>query len=417
MSKTIRLRLCVMMFLEFFIWGGWFVTLGSYLAANLHASGAQTALAYSSQSWGAIIAPFIVGLIADRYINAERLLGALHLAGGLLMYALYSARDFSAFYPYVLTYMILYMPTLALVNAIAFRQMDEPARHFSGLRVWGTIGWIVAGLVISYLFSWDSRSGIDAGLLRNTFLMCSLASCALGLYSFTLPRTPPQPRLGQPLRLGDLLGLEALRLMRQRNFGIFFVASILICIPLAFYYQNTNQFLTEIHVANATGKQTFGQMSEVLFMLLIPVFLRTFGMKTTLLVGMLAWACRYLLFAFGNAQQLAFMLIVGIALHGVCYDFFFVSGQIYTDSKAGAAYKAAAQGLITLATYGLGMLIGFSAAGFIDDLYTAGGGHDWRAIWLYPAAFAAAVFVLFALTFRNEKVAYDVTAAPSSGRA
>ena len=417
MSRTIRLRLCVMMFLEFFIWGGWFVTLGSYLAANLHASGAQTALAYSTQSWGAIIAPFIVGLIADRYINAERLLGALHIAGGLLMYALYSARDFTGFYPYVLTYMILYMPTLALVNAIAFRQMDEPARHFSGLRVWGTIGWIIAGLVISYLAAWDSRSAIEAGLLRNTFLMCSLASCALGLYSFTLPRTPPQPRPGEPLRLEHLLGLEALRLLRQRNFGIFFVASILICIPLAFYYQNANQFLTEIHVANATGKQTFGQMSEVLFMLLIPVFLRTFGMKTTLLVGMLAWACRYLLFAFGNAQELAFMLILGIALHGVCYDFFFVSGQIYTDSKAGAAYKAAAQGLITLATYGLGMLIGFSAAGFIDDLYTVGGRHDWRAIWLYPAAFAAAVFVLFALTFRNEKVAYDVSAAPSSGRA
>ncbi|HEY6823172.1 MAG TPA: nucleoside permease [Steroidobacteraceae bacterium] len=417
MSKSIRVRLCVMMFLEFFIWGGWFVTLGSYLAANLHASGAQSALAYSTQSWGAIIAPFIVGLIADRYVNAERLLGALHIAGGLLMYALYGARDFAAFYPWVLTYMILYMPTLALVNAIAFRQMAEPARHFSGLRVWGTIGWIVAGLVISYLFAWDSRSGIGAGLLRNTFLMCALASFALGLYSFTLPRTPPQPRTGEPLRLKHLLGLDALQLLRQRNFGIFFVASILICIPLAFYYQNANEFLTEIQVANATGKQTIGQMSEVLFMLLIPVFLRTFGMKTTLLVGMLAWAGRYLLFAFGNAQELAFMLIVGIALHGVCYDFFFVSGQIYTDSKAGPTYKAAAQGLITLATYGLGMLIGFSAAGLIDDLYFAGGRHDWRAIWLYPAAFAGAVFVLFALTFRNEKVAYDVSAAPSSGRA
>ena len=414
MSGSVRLRLCLMMFLQFFIWGGWFVTLGSYLASNLHASGAQTALAYSTQSWGAIIAPFIVGLVADRYVNAERLLGALHIAGGLLMYSLYSTREFAVFYPCVLAYMILYMPTLALVNAIAFRQMAEPARHFSGLRVWGTIGWIVAGLVISYLFAWDSRAGMEEGMLRNTFFMCSLASFALGLYSFTLPRTPPQPRTGEALRIAQLLGVDALRLLRERNFGIFFAASILICIPLAFYYQNANQFLTEIHIANATGKQTLGQMSEVLFMLLIPVFLRTFGMKITLLAGMLAWACRYLLFAFGNAQELAFMLILGIALHGVCYDFFFVSGQIYTDSKAGAAHKAAAQGLITLATYGLGMLIGFSAAGFIDDRYAVGSGHDWRSIWLFPAAFAAAVFVLFAATFRNEKVAYHVGAAASA---
>jgi len=405
------------MFLQFFIWGGWFVTMGSYLAANLHASGAQTGLAYSTQSWGAIIAPFIVGLIADRYINAERLLGALHIAGGMLMYALFNARDFGAFYPYVLAYMILYMPTLALVNAISFRQMAEPARHFSAVRVWGTIGWIVAGLVISYLFAWDSRAGISQGMLRNTFLMCSLASFALGLYSFTLPRTPPQPRSAGPQQLARLLGLDALVLLRQQNFAVFFVASILICIPLAFYYQNANQFLTEIHVTNATGKQTIGQMSEVLFMLAIPVFLRTFGMKMTLLLGMLAWACRYLLFAFGNAAELAFMLIIGIALHGVCYDFFFVSGQIYTDSKAGTQHKAAAQGLITLATYGLGMLIGFSAAGFIDDLYASDGRHDWRSIWLYPAAFAALVSVLFAVTFRNEKVAYDGAAATSGGRA
>ena len=407
MSQAIRWRLYIMMFLEFFIWGSWFVTMGSYLASNLHASGAQTGLAYATQSWGAIIAPFVVGLIADRYFNAERVLGVLHIAGGVLMYTLYGAGDFRTFYPWLLAYMILYMPTLALVNAVALRQMADPARHFSTVRVWGTIGWIVAGLVISYLFSWDSRAGISAGALRNTFLMCSIASFALGLYSFTLPRTPPQPRTGEGTQLGRLLGLDALALLRQRNFAVFFVASVLICIPLAFYYQNTNQFLTELQVANATGKQTFGQMSEVLFMLLLPVFLRTFGMKTTLLVGMLAWACRYVLFAFGNAHELAFMLIVGIALHGVCYDFFFVSGQIYTDSKAGVEHKAAAQGLITLATYGVGMLIGFWAAGLIDDRYVQGGVHDWKSIWLYPAAFAAVIFVLFALIFRNEKVAYS----------
>jgi nucleoside transporter len=395
-----------MMFLQFFIWGGWFVTMGSYLAANLHASGAQSGLAYSTQSWGAIIAPFIVGLVADRYFHAERLLGAIHLVGAALLYALFSAESFRAFYPGVLAYMILYMPTLALVNAISFRQMAEPARHFSGVRVWGTIGWIVAGLVISYLFAWDSPAAMTRGSLRNTFLMCSIASLVLGLYSFTLPPTPPLPPARGGLRLGRFVGLEALGLLRQRNFLVFFVSSILICIPLAFYYQNANQFLTEIRIANATGKQTIGQMSEVLFMLSIPALLRAFGMKATLLLGMLAWGCRYILFAFGNAHELAFMLIVGIALHGACYDFFFVSGQIYTDSKAGAADRSAAQGLITLATYGVGMLIGFSAAGLIDDLYFAGGMHDWRAIWLYPAGFAAVVFVLFAAMFRNERVVY-----------
>lgn len=402
-----RVRLCVMMFLEFFIWGGWFVTMGSYLFASLHASGAQTGLAYSTQSWGAIIAPLIVGLVADRYFNAERLLGILHIIGGLLLFAMYRTQDFGSFYPYLLGYMILYMPTLALVNAVAFRQMDDPARHFSAIRVWGTIGWIVAGLVISYLFGWDATAGILSGKLRNTFFMCSLASFALGIYSFTLPRTPPL-RSASGTRLAQTLGLDALALLREKNFLVFFIASVLICIPLAFYYQNANQFLTEIHVANATGKQTIGQMSEVLFMLLIPVFLRRFGMKATLLVGMLAWTVRYLLFSYGNAHALAFLLIAGIALHGVCYDFFFVSGQVYTDSKAGAEHKAAAQGLITLATYGLGMLIGFWAAGLIDDHYTAGGGHDWPSIWRYPAAFAAIVFVLFAATFRNERLAHDI---------
>ncbi len=405
MTLHTKIRLCVMMFLEFFIWGGWFVTMGSYLAANLHASGAQTGLAYGTQAWGAIIAPFIVGLIADRYFNAERLLGLLHIAGGLLMYVLYRTSSFSAFYPALLAYMILYMPTIALVNAIAFRQMDDPSLHFSGVRVWGTIGWIVAGLVISYVFAWDSRAGLAQGLLRETFLLCSIASFVLGVYAFTLPRTPPRPAACKGMRLGRLLGFDALVLLRERNFAVFFVASALICIPLAFYYQNANQFLTEIQVASPTGKQTIGQMSEVLFMLLIPLFLRTFGMKTTLLVGMLAWAARYLLFAFGDAHGLAFMLIIGIALHGVCYDFFFVSGQIYTDSKAGSEHKAAAQGLITLATYGLGMMVGFWAAGLIDDLYAATGAHDWKSIWLYPAAFAAGVFILFAVSFRNEKVA------------
>ena len=401
-----KARLSLMMFLEFFIWGGWFVTMGSYLGATLSASGSQIGLAYATQSWGAIIAPFIFGLIADRYFNAERVLAVTHLVGGVLLLAVARSATFSAFYPLLLVYMILYMPTLALVNAVAFRQLRDPSREFSNIRVWGTVGWIVAGLCISFVFGWDSSASISQGALRNTFVMCGVASLVLGLYSLTLPKTPPVG--GSNPQLRDVLGLEALRLLANRNFLVFFVSSILICIPLAFYYQNANQFLTELHVPNATGKQTLGQVSEVLFMLLIPVFLNRFGMKTTLLVGMLAWAVRYTLFAFGNAGDLVSLLLIGIALHGVCYDFFFVSGQIYIDSKAGPQIKSAAQGLITLATYGVGMLIGFWAAGRITDLYVTGpGAHDWKSIWQFPAVFAAVIFVLFALAFRNENVRYE----------
>jgi len=403
MNIALKIRLAVMMLLQFFIWGGWFVTMGSYLAANLSATGSQSALAYSTQSWGAIIAPFVIGLIADRYFNAERLLGILHLAGAALLYALSTARSFDAFFPYLLGYMILYMPTLALVNAICFRQMDDPSRHFSRIRLWGTIGWIAAGLGISYVFSWDAPAALAGGALRHTFTMCAAASLLLGVYSFTLPPTPPRVQPGERVTLRDMLGLDALSLLRDRDFLLFFATSILICIPLAFYYQYANLFLTETHVANATGKQTLGQMSEVLFMLALPWFLKRAGMKTTLLVGMLAWALRYFLFAHGNPDSLAWMLLAGIALHGVCYDFFFVSGQIYTDARAGERCKSAAQGMITLATYGVGMLAGFWCAGQIANQHVSRGTHDWGTIWLYPAAFALAVAVLFAVTFRDQR--------------
>ena len=392
------------MFLQFFIWGGWFVTLGSYLANNLDASGAQTAFAYSTQSWGAIIAPFIIGLVADKYFNAERLLGVIHSVGAVLMWLIYLSDEFGQFYPYLLVYMILYMPTLALVNSVSFRQMDDPSRDFGKIRVWGTIGWIVAGLAISYGFAWDSQDGIAEGLLRQTFLMSAIASLILGIFSFTLPATPP--KAGHDAGLRELLGLDALSMLRDRNFLTFFAASILICIPLAFYYQHANQFLTEIQLENATGKQTIGQMSEVLFMLAIPFFLLRVGMKGTMLLGMAAWAVRYVMFAVGNAGDLQFMLLIGIALHGICYDFFFVSGQIYTDSKAGERYKSSAQGLITLATYGVGMLIGFWIAGQITDAFANGAAHDWAAIWLFPAVFASVVFVLFRVSFRNEVVEF-----------
>ncbi|MCM2973198.1 nucleoside permease [Larsenimonas suaedae] len=396
----IRSRLGIMMFLQFFIWGGWFVTLGTFMANNLEATGGEIGMAFSTQSWGAIIAPFIIGLIADRYFNAERILGVLHLAGAVLMFGLYTSTDFSTFYPLVLAYMVLYMPTLALVNSVSFRQMEDPGREFARIRVWGTIGWIVAGLMISFVFSWDSTAAIEAGLLRYTFLMCAIASLALGLYSFTLPATPPVAGGGG---LREMLGLDALTLLKDRNYAVFFMASVLICIPLAFYYQNANPFLAEIGVENPTGKMTLGQISEVLFMLLLPVFIQRFGIKITLLIGMLAWAVRYVLFAFGNADDGIILLLIGIALHGVCYDFFFVSGQIYTDQRAGERFKSAAQGMITLATYGVGMLIGFWVAGQITERFVMADGHDWQGIWLFPACFALGVLVLFAFMFRGKR--------------
>lgn len=381
--------------------------MGTFLGKNLGASGAQIGQAYSTQSWGAIIAPFIIGLIADRFFNAEKILAVLHLLGAGLMFMMYQSSDFSNFYLLVLAYMILYMPTLALVNSVSFNQMDDPTKDFAHIRVWGTIGWILAGLMISYVFSWDSESAIGAGLLRNTFLMVAVASAVLGLMSFFLPKTPPTADKSN-VSVSSIMGLDALKLLKDRNFLVFFISSILICIPLAFYYSQANPFLVEVGVENATGKMTIGQISEVLFMLLLPVFFKRFGIKWTLVIGMLAWAVRYLLFAYGDAGETGFMLILGIALHGICYDFFFVSGQIYTDSKAGEHVKSAAQGLITLATYGLGMLIGFYVAGKITDQnLIAEGGHNWEAIWTWPAIFAGVVLVLFFLFFRNEKVAYE----------
>ncbi len=405
MNTTNRIKLSTMMFLEFFIWGAWFVTLGTFLGNNLKASGAETAAVFSTQSWGAIIAPFIIGLIADRYFNAERILGVLHLIGAFLMYQMYQSNEVGSFYTYVLSYMVLYMPTLALVNSVAFNQMKDPEKEFANIRVWGTIGWILAGLAISFVFHWDTAENIAQGMLKNTFLLAGIAALVLGLLSFTLPATPPKVS-DEKIKIGDIIGLDALKLLKDKNFAVFFLSSILICIPLAFYYQNAHPFLTEAGIENPTGKMAIGQISEALFLLLIPVFFTKYGFKKTILVGMLAWAIRYALFAYGNGADLSFMLIIGIALHGICYDFFFVSGQIYTNSKAGDKYKSAAQGLITLATYGVGMLIGFAVAGWITDNYkTATGTINWEMVWIIPAGIALAVFILFALTFNDKNKA------------
>lgn len=408
MKISIKLQLSLMMFLQFFIWGGWFVTLGTFLGNNLKASGGQIAMAFSTQSWGAIIAPVFIGLIADRYFNAEKILGVLHLLGSVLLYLMSQTVDFSVFYPYVFVYMLLYMPTLALVNSVSFNQMKDTAAEFPFIRTFGTIGWIISGIVISYIFGWDAQESIASGALSNTFKMVALASLILGIFSFSLPKTPPFGSDQKSFSLKNVLGWDALKLLNDRNFLLFFIASVLICIPLAFYYQQANPFLVELGMNNPTAKMSLGQVSEVLFMLLLPVFFVRFGFKNTILVGMMAWVIRYMLFAYGNVGDKTFMLIIGILLHGICYDFFFVSGQIYTDFKAGEKIKNAAQGLITLATYGLGMLIGFWIAGKISDAFILDtGGHDWNMIWKFPALFALGVFLLFLLIFKNEKINYQ----------
>ena len=396
------------MFLQFFIWGGWFVTLGTFLGNNLNATGGQIAMAFSTQSWGAIIAPVFIGLIADRYFNAEKILGILHLLGSGLLLLMSQTNDFSVFYLYVFSYMLLYMPTLALVNSVSFNQMNDTASEFPIIRTFGTIGWIISGVVISYVFSWDTQNSITSGALSNTFKMVALASLILGAFSFSLPKTPPYGNDQKSFSLKSALGWDALKLLKDRNFLLFFIASVLICIPLAFYYQQANPFLVELGMNSPTAKMALGQVSEVLFMLLLPTFFIRFGFKKTILVGMMAWVVRYLLFAYGDVGEKAYMLIIGILLHGICYDFFFVSGQIYTDFKAGEKVKSAAQGLITLATYGVGMLIGFWIAGKVSDAFLIQTGqHDWDTIWKFPALFALGVFLLFLLIFKNEKINFQ----------
>lgn len=315
-----------------------------------------------------------------------------------------NADSVAQFYPYVLGYMILYMPTLALVNSISFNQMKDTAQEFSLIRVFGTVGWIIAGILISYYFAWDSPNSVSSGMLKNTFLMAAYASFALGFYSFFLPKTPPSKGANSKVNFREILGLSAFKLFKDKNYLVFFISSILICIPLAFYYQNANPFLTEVGLSNPTGKMTWGQISEVIFMLLLPYFLIRLGIKKTLLLGILAWVMRYLLFAYGNGDDRSYMLILGILLHGICYDFFFVTGQIYTDAKAGKKEKSAAQGLITLATYGLGMLIGFWSAGKIYDIFTTMDGHQWLKIWMAPAGFGLFILLIFYVFFKDEKI-------------
>src|SRR5579872_5380399 len=396
MTAGIRIKLSTMMFLEFFIWGAWFVTMGTYLTHGLHASDIQSSSAYVTQSFGAILAPFIIGLIADRFFSAQKILGILHIIGAVFLFFLSKAPDFVSFYPAILAYMIIYMPTLALVNSVSFKQMRDPSKEFPWIRVFGTGGWMVAGGIIGVLH-WE-----HTGSLALTFQMAAGASLILGLMSFSLPNTPP-PKKDQKTKISDILGLDSIGLLKNKSYLVFFLASIAICIPLAFYYDKTNQFLNEIGMKDAAGKQSWGQFSELFFMAAMPFFFVRLGVKKMLVLGMLAWALRYLFFAYGDVGANYWMLIAGIAIHGLCYDFFFVTGQIYTDRFAGEKFKSAAQGFITLATYGLGMMIGYYMSGpIVDHWRISPTTHDWKSIWLIPGGIAVAVMIFFMIFFSDK---------------
>jgi nucleoside transporter len=395
MKLSTRIQLSSMMFLNFFIWSIWFVTMFSYLN-SLGIAGSDIGKAYGTQALGAIVAPFIIGAIADRYFSAQKILGVLHIAGGVLMYFLSKQENFSNFYPLLLSYMILFMPTLGLVNAITFRQISDPEKEFSFFRVWGTIGWIIAGLIVGWL-AWEGKE------LSNTFLYAAIISIVLGIFSFFLPNTPP-PKRGQPVSFGEIIGIDSLKLLKNKNYLVFFIASTLICIPLAFYYQNAENFSKGVlNVKNAAGYMIIGQIAETLFMFLMPWFFARYNVKKMLLFGMIAWALRYLLFGFAGSA--GWMVLAGIALHGICYDFFFVTGQIYTDKVAGEKIRSAAQGMITLATYGLGMLVGFWVAGKIAEHYTFNEIVEWKNVWLIPAGIAAVIALAFFALFKDDKKA------------
>jgi nucleoside transporter len=396
MSGNVRGRLSAMMFLQFFIWGAWFVTLSTYLGKGLGFAGGDIGRAYSTMPWGAIVAPFFIGMIADRFFPAQIVLGVCHLLGAAFLWWATTVQAPGMFFWVVLGYALCYSPTLGLVNAIAFNQMHTPAKQFPAVRVFGTVGWIVAGLLVGFLRVEDTAVPLK---------IAAGCSVVMGLFAFALPHTPPKS-LGHKVKIGDVLGLDALKLLRQPSFAVFVAGSLLICIPLAFYYNFTNLFLNEQGVVNAAGKMTLGQMSEVFFMLVMPFCFARLGVKKMLLVGMLAWAGRYLLFAFGNPGTLVWLYYGGILLHGVCYDFFFVTGQIYVDHTAPKAIQASAQGFIALITYGVGMLIGAWISGEIVEKYqtTVAGvitGHEWTTIWIIPAVMAGMVIVLFAVFFRD----------------
>jgi len=384
--------LAFMMFLQYFVWGSWYVTMGTFMTKFLGSTGIQIGAAYSALAIATMISPFFVGMVADRFFAAQRVMGVLHIIGGVLLFLASRVTMNGPFYWVILLYSLAYMPTIALSNSVAFRQMSDPGKQFPVIRVFGTVGWVISGFMIAFL-------GIEQ--TPTTFYMAAMVSLGLGLFSFFLPDTPPQAKTPSSAR--SVMGIDAFILFRDKPYLIFFIAAVFVCIPLSFYFGFANLYLNQSGMENAAGKMVMGQISEALFILAIPFLFNRIGVKKMLLIGMSAWILRYLCFAFGNMGANLWMLYAGIILHGVCYDFFFVTGYMYTEKKSNERIKNAAQGLFTFVTYGLGMFIGTWFSGFVTTYYSANQVYQWRSIWFVPAYIAVAVLICFIFFFKEKK--------------
>lgn len=406
MQKFVKVRLSGMMFLEFFIWGAWYTAIAVYMTQE--GMGDLTHWPYTVVPLGAIFAPFFVGLVADRYFSTEKVLGTLHFLGGIFMFLTPMFVDNPVMFILMLfLFNLCYMPTISLANTCAFHHINDQEKEFPLIRVFGTLGWITSGLTVSFGLVYFVADGMIPEATAMPLYLTSAASFAFAALTFTLPHTPP-PAKGQSVSIRSIIGLDALKELGSRSFYSFLAASLLLCIPLAAYYNFTQIYLTDTNFQNIAATQTIGQVSEVLFMVLMPLFFVRLGVKWMLGVGMLAWFLRYALFALGATEPTVWMILTGIAIHGICYDFFFVTGQIYIDMKSSDKIRGQAQGLIVLITYGVGMLIGAQIAGQVYNLFLgeqAGLTPDqWVQFWWVPALFSIAVFLFFILTFNDREV-------------
>jgi len=414
---SVRSKLSAMMFLQFFVWGAWYTSIAVYMTS--HGMEKLTHWPYTVNPIAAIVAPFFLGLVADRYFATEKVLGVLHQLGGVVMFAVPQATGApQAFILLLLVYNLCYMPTLGLANSLAFHHIQSQEQQFPLIRVFGTLGWIVAGLSIDFVLGPILGSGPVPEQTALPIYTTATASVLLGLFAFSLPHTPP-PGAGQRVSLRSIIGLDALAQLGDRPFYVFIAASLLLCIPLAAYYNFTQLFLGNAGITKIQATQSLGQMSEVIFMLLMPLFFVRLGVKWMLMVGMGAWTLRYALFALAAPHAIFWLIAIGILLHGVCYDFFFVTGQIYVDKKSTPAVRGQAQGFLVLVTYGIGMLIGAQVAGNVYNRILGGATSltldQWPSFWVLPAGFAALVLILFAALFRPPATAPGAARAPGRG--